>query len=165
MATLYDLAADLRALYDALDECETDEQADALMDEAIVAGENLRDKAEGYVMLMRNLQTDADALDAEIKRLQARKTRRENAVDRLKNRMLYAMQTVGADKIETPLGKWTRRMAPWSVTVTDEAQVDDRFKVPQPPKIDKRAILDEFKQTGEAFDGCEFTQREYVMFR
>ena len=48
-------------------------------------------------VLMRNLQTDADALDAEIKRLQARKARRENAVDRLKNRMLYAMQTVGAD--------------------------------------------------------------------
>ncbi|MBR0463474.1 MAG: siphovirus Gp157 family protein [Clostridia bacterium] len=163
--TLYELAADLRDLYEALDECETDEQVNELMDAAVTLGENIRDKAEGYVKLMRTMQTDADALDSEIKRLQQRKKRREDAVERLKARMLDAMRLAEVEKIETPLGKWSRRFAPWSVTITDPEEVPDIYLIPQPPTIDKRQILSDFKRTGEALPGCEFQQREYVSFR
>lgn len=163
--TLYELAQDMRDLYDALDNCETIEEQDALIDQAIVVGGNLRDKAEGYYRLMRTLTKEAEDMGEEIKRFQARKTRRENAVERLKARMLRAMQATNLEKIETPLGNWSRRMSPWSVTVEDESLIDARFRIPQPDKIDKKAILEEFKKTGEALQGCEYTQHEYVMFR
>lgn len=165
MATLYELAADLRDLYEALDECETEDQVNELMDAAITAGDNLKDKADGYVRFMRSLQADAETLDAEIKRLQQRKKRREDAVERLKERMLDAMKLAGLEKIETPLGKWSRRMAPWSVTITDPEDVPEMYLIPQPPTIDRKAILRDFKATGEVLPGCDYQQREYVMLR
>ena len=165
MATLYELSAELSDILDRLDECDDDAKVEELIDEAYAAGSNLRSKAENYVRFMRNMQTDIDVIDSEIQRLKGMKERREKAIDRLKYNMLHAMRDANLDKIETPLGNWSMRTAPWSVTIEDEDRVPERFKIPQPPKIDKKAILDEFKKTYEVIGGCDFAQREYVAFR
>lgn len=165
MATLYQLSDELRVYLDAIDECEDDEAVKELMDKACAAGESISGKGEAYVKVMRNLQTDIDAIKAEKTRLDAMQKRREKAIERLKDNILTAMNVAELNRIETPLGIWSRRTAPWSVTIEDETKVEERFLIPQPPKIDKKAILDEFRQTGEVFSGCEFSQREYVAFR
>lgn len=165
MATLYDIALELRDILDTLDECETDVEIEHIMDMANAVESDLSRKAEQYVRVMRNYQTDIDALKAEKERLDKMMKRREHAIERMKEYIRAAMTTAGVDKVETPLGKWSRRMAPWSATVLDESKVPDVFKIPQPPKIDKAALLREFKATGELFDGVEFNQKEYVMFK
>lgn len=163
--TLYDMARDMRDALGALDDCESDEEIQRLVDLVSAMQDGIAEKAEAYVKVMRNMTTDIEALDAEIDRLKAMKQRREKAVDRLKESMRSAMLTAGMDKVNTPLGTWSRRMSPWSVTVVDEGQIEDRFLVPQPPKINKAAMLDEFKKTGEIFPGVEISKREYVTFR
>ena len=47
----------------------------------------------------------------------------------------------------------------------DADKIPERFLIPQPPKVDARAILDEHKQTGELFDFCEIVRRSGVRFR
>ena len=165
MATLYELSAELRRIMDDIDECQDDDAVKALMDEAFAAGQDIQNKAEAYVRVLRNLQTDIDAVKAETERLDAMRHRREKAVERLKENVLFAMNAAAINKIDTPLGKWSIRTTPWAVTITDEAQIDARFLIPQPPKVDRKAILDEFKKTGEAFNGVEFSQHDYVTLR
>ena len=149
--TLYELARDMRDALEALDDCETDEELQHLIDVISATQDGLTDKADAYIRVMRNIATDCEALEAEI--------------DRLKDSMLQAMTMAGEDKIKTPLGTWSKRLAPWSAKVTDESKIEDRFLVPQPPKVDKAAILKEFKLTGEVFPGVEFERREYITLR
>jgi hypothetical protein len=163
--TLYELARDMRDALEALDDCETDEELQHLVDVISAMQDGLTDKADAYIRVMRNIATDCEALDAEIDRLTAMKKRREKTIDRLKDSMLQAMTMAGEDKIVTPLGTWSKRLAPWSAKVTDESKIEDRFLVPQPPKVDKAAILKEFKLTGEVFPGVEFERREYITLR
>ena len=162
---MYALAQDMREAIDALDDCETDDEVQHLVDVISEMQNDITNKADAYIKVMRNMASDCEALETEIDRLTAMKKRREKAIERLKDNMLFAMTLAGEDKIKTPLGTWTKRLAPWAIKVTDESKVEDRFLVPQPPKIDKAAMLREFKRTGECFPGVEFDQREYVMLR
>ena len=102
--TLYELARDMRDALDALDDCETDEELQHLIDVISATQDGLTDKADAYIRVMRNIATDCEALDAEIDRLTAMKKRREKTIDRLKDNMLQAMTMAGEDKIKTPLG-------------------------------------------------------------
>ena len=51
--------------------------------------------------------------------------------------------------IQTGIGKWRVQMNPYSCQIIDEADVPAEFHIPQPDKIDKAAILRQFKATGE----------------
>lgn len=165
MATMYELTTAYRELMDALDTCETDDEAQDIINAVGQIEDDIMAKGDAYTRIVRNLTSDVEALDAEIKRLEAKKKRTAAAIDRLKDNLKQAMSAANIDKIKTPIGTWSKRLGPWSVQIVDEDAVPERFKVPQPPKIDKAAIRDEFKQTGECLPGCEFQKREIVMLR
>ena len=165
MATLYELAYNVRDIIDALDNCDTDEEIQHLMKQFEAACSGLSEKAETYVKVMRNMQTDIDAVKSEVERLKQVRERREKVIERMKDNLRQSMDIAGVNKIQTTLGTWTTRMSPWSVEILDENVIDDRFKLPQPPKVSKKLILDEFNKTGEIFPGVEISKREYVMFK
>ena len=165
MPSIYELTTAYRDLMDALDGCETDEEAQDIINAVGQIENDIMAKGDAYTRIVRNLTSDVEALDAEIKRLEAKKKRTSAAIERLKDNLKQAMSAANIDKIKTPIGTWSKRLGPWSVQIEDEDAVPDRFKVPQPPKISKTAILDEFKQTGECLPGCEFQKREIVMLR
>ena len=165
MGTLYDIAMNLREIIDALDDCETDEEVMRLCEQADAAEADLNSKAESYVKIIRNFETDIDALKSEKERLNKLQKRRELAIERMKEYIRAAMTASGLQRIETRLGKWSRRMSPWSCKVINADKVPEKYLIPQPPVVDKKALLNDFKQTGEIADGVDFEQREYVMFR
>lgn len=163
--TLYHLTMEYADLADAL-EAETDEEyAEELETRLAALGEEIGDKGEGYARLIKNLEAEADGLKAEIDRLSALKKRRENAVERLKGNLLSCMKMVGADKINTSIGKWSVRKNPPSVVILDESRIPDEYLIPQPAKVDKRRILDAYKQGGEIVNGCEIERKESIQFR
>ena len=122
-------------------------------------------KAESIARIIRNKEAEEKALDEEIKRLTAKKKAAQNAIKGMKENVLFAMGVAGAREIKTTIGKWWIQKNPWSVTVTDEAAVPARFLIEQPPKIDARAIIEEYKMTGEIMPGVEVGQSEGVRFR
>ena len=75
------------------------------------------------------------------------------------------MESHGLTEIKTDIGKFSIAKNPWSVVVLDEADIPEEFLIPQPPKVDRTAILKHFKECGEIIEGCDVVQREGVRFR
>ena len=86
-------------------------------------------------------------------------------VDTINGIMANAMEVAGATEIQTSIGKWRIQKNPPSVNVVDASKIPKRFLIQQEPAIDKKAMLTEFRNTGEEIDGVEITQTEGVRFR
>ena len=165
MATLYELTNKWAALVDAYDMAEDTEEQDAALAALAEAESDIVDKAEAYARIMRNYQAAADGYRAEAQRLAKKQKAAEAAIERMKAALLDAMQSVGTDEIATGIGKWKVQLNPWSCEVLDDAKVPDRYRIPQPDKIDKRAMIADFKATGEIMAGVDFKQAAGLRFR
>lgn len=161
---LYELTGEYIQLMQMLEDASAEDEAEIMAAMEAVT-DDIEDKADAYARIMKNLLADVDALDVEEKRLKARRTALENRVDRLKSAIQNAMELTGTKKLKTSIGNWSIQKNPLSVSAVDVEKVPARFLIEQPPKVDRRAILEEFKQTGELFDGVTITQGESVRFR
>lgn len=65
--------------------------------------DDLTNKVEQTIFIMRNLEAEIDPIDAEIKRLTAIKKARNNAVERIKTRLKTNMKALGKSKIKCNL--------------------------------------------------------------
>ena len=70
--------------------------------------QSLAVKTDGYNALMRKFSTQADVIDAEIKRLTALKKTAENASKRIKQHVCDTMGMFGIEKLEGKYCKMTR---------------------------------------------------------
>lgn len=160
---LYELTGEYYALQQMLEEGAADESEIMAALEAVTDG--IERKADAYARIIKNMTAEADALEAEAKRLNARRAALNNGIDRLKANLQNAMTATGQRKIKTSIGSWYIQHNPMSANVTDVSKVPARFLIEQPPKVDRQAMLREFKDTGELFDGVEFVSGESVRFR
>lgn len=141
---LYDLTNQYLELIGMLTDPDIDEE---IINDTLegLQGE-IEEKLEGCGMILRQMDGDISMIDAEIKRLQARKKTYENSQKRLKNYILTSMKAMGLPKVKTPLFSFTVRGGVDSVVVTDEALVPEEFRVKQPDKIDKAGLKDFLKK-------------------
>ena len=111
----------------------------ALVDEALQSGLRLR------------LQDMKERLS----RLETRSVKkRELAVD--------AMQEAGIRKLEQPDFTASTRSSPPSLMVIAEDQVPETFWVPQPPRLDRQALLGGLKR-GEEISGVQLSNSKPVL--
>lgn len=164
MATLYEITEDLRAidalLYEAGGDV-SDETVLAAIESWIAEMDNdLKNKVDGYASYISELLAKATARKAEAKRMADLARANENAAKRLKERLLWAFQERGLDKVETPRfvvsvakngGK-----APLDIQVAGE-QLPPRFQKVT-VDADKEAIRKAI-ESGEDVDGCVLMQR------
>jgi hypothetical protein len=107
--------------------------------------EQLQSKAVDYSYVIKQLDSDCEQIDAELKRLQQLKKVRTNLAERLKNTISDAMNLYEVEKIETPLIKLSFRNSE-SVEITNESQLDACFIVTKTVSTpDKKAIKDAIK--------------------
>ena len=165
MAKLYELTDAYVSLMAQYEDAETDAEREQIVSAILEAENDIAVKAENYARLIKNAESDSKALAEEIDRLRAKKQKADNLVRRVKDYLLFAMGLAGATEIRTSIGKWRIQKNPPSVTVTDIQKIPARFLIEQQPEVDRRAILNEHKLTGELFDGVEITQGESVRFR
>lgn len=165
MANLYELSAEYAALLDAYANAQDEEEASAILQGLVDIHGEMTDKAEAYIRVIKNVESDIEGYKAEAKRLTKKATAGENIVTKLKSAMLDAMKMTDTPTIQTSIGKWALQKNPMSCDVTDPDKVPERFHVPQPDKIDKAAMIREHKATGEVFEGAEFRQETGVRFR
>ena len=165
MARLYELTDEYIALCAQLDDCQCAEEAQEILDAITNVEADIVCKAENYARIILNKGAEASGYDAEIKRLQGKKKAAEAAQERLKEYIAYAMEIAGAEKLTTPIGVWKKRVNPPSVQVLEESDIPAEYMIPQPPKIDKKAILQAYKNTGEIIPGVDIVQKESVSFK
>ena len=165
MSTLYELTNDYMNLLELAEDPDIDEQA--FMDTLEGIEGALEDKAEGYAKVIRTLEGDAAACDAESKRLRNKKQTIENNIKRMKTALQFAMQATGKTKFKTALFSFGIQKNPAAV-VMDEAYIEnipERFLIPQDPQIDKKAIKEALKN-GEDLSGlAHLEQTESLRIR
>ncbi len=140
MSTLYELTEDYMNLLELAEDPDVDEQAFKDTLDGIEGA--LEDKADNYARIMRQLEADAAACDAESKRLRNKKQTIENNIKRMKQALQYAMQATGKTKFKTQLFSFGIQKNPASV-VMDETYIEnipERFLVRKDPEINRKAI-------------------------
>lgn len=157
MANLYDLTGDMLKLQQLL---ETGEVVDAelLADVLTDTTADYEEKIENCAKVCKNLDKDIDGIDAELKRLTARKKGLTTNRDNLKANMFDSMKATGKTKIKGSLftvaiqangGK-----IPVIVDVDTSKLPDDLVKIEEKPDLDKiAAYIDAHPDTDLAHYG------------
>lgn len=162
--TLYELTDDYLRLLDIAEDPDVDPQTFADTLEGIDGA--LEDKADNYAKVIRQMKVDADGLDSEIKRLQARKKAIEGNSERMKSNLEEAMLATGKTKFKTELFSFGIQKNPPSVMVDEEhpERIPLEYLIPQDPKIDKRRIMEELK-AGAELSWARLEQSESLRIR
>ncbi len=112
-------------------------------------------KAENIAKLILSKQAESKALDDEITRLTSRKRSAENKVDWLKDYLQVEMQTANIDKIEGQVLSLSLQKSPPSCVIINQEVIPKIYVkvIPAQEQVDKKSILDHFKDTGEIING------------
>jgi len=117
---LYDITEQHKQLAELEDDFDEQTLADTF--EGIEGAFN--DKAVSLITVVNNMSSDVDAIDAEINRLQARKTTINNRQKSMREYLRINMEATGINKIACPL---------FTITLAkgrDIVQIDDADKIP-----------------------------------
>ena len=152
MSTLYELTEDYMNLLALAEDPDIDEQA--FMDTLDGIGGAIEIKAENYAKIMRQLEADAAACDAESKRLKNKSKTIDNNIKRMKTALQYAMQATGKTKFKTALFSFGIQKNPASVVMDEQyiENIPERFLVRKDPEINRKAIRDAIN-AGEDLEG------------
>jgi len=122
------------------------------LEEALIINEqNFTEKAINYGYVIKNFESEIDIIDEEIKRLNALKRARINAVEKLEKNISNAMQLFGITEVKAPTFKMNFRKSEY-VEVSD--LLDQNYiveKVSYQP--DKIAIKNAIKE-GKTVNGA-----------
>lgn len=124
----------------------------------------ITDKAENIAKLIKSIEADEQAIKAEEERLYNRRKALENR--RLSIKSYLESQLIGAniDKIKGTMFTITIQNNPPSVQIADDAIVPEKYYIPQPPKLDKKALLEDLK-AGAIIEGISLQQTKGVRIR
>lgn len=136
---------------------ETDELTPELEAALLINQDQLQTKAGNYAKVIANIQSDADAIDAEIKRLKAMKDTKERSINRLKEALRDAMLVSGIDKIESSLFKLSLRRSEAVEVDVVEALPNAFQNVKNVVTADKVAIKEAIKR-GEFVMGARLVE-------
>ena len=154
MANLYEITREALELASLL---ETEELTPELESALVINQEQLQVKAGNYAKVIANIQSDADAIDNEIKRLKAMKESKERAIDRLKSAVKNAMLVSNIEKIESPLFKLSIRKSEAVEVDIVEALPGAFINVKNVVTADKVAIKEAIKR-GEYVIGARLIE-------
>ena len=159
MPKLYQITGEIVEAIELYNSVETDEEL--LSIEARLNGLQIRfeDKAVAIAKHIINESGDLEAIETEIERLSKLKQARENAVRRLKNYVLMQMIATNTLEVDGGTMRLKVRKNPPSVGVLNEEEIPETYRRTKTVvEIDKKAILDTFKQTGLGVAGTEIKQ-------
>lgn len=98
----------------------------------------------------------ADGLRARLGAMKERLERIETASAKKREVAQAVMEDAGIEKILEPDFTVSLRVSPPAVAVVNEAEIPEAYWIPQPPKLDRKGILDTLK-TGVHVPGATFT--------
>ena len=147
MATLYELKNEFKELLELAEDAMLDQKT--LNDTLEIVGLELEAKAEGYAMVMKQLEGNVGMIDKEIERLNYRKKILKNNISAMKNNLEVAMVETGKTKFKTDLFSFGIQKNPPSVEILNESKIPDIYYVEQEPKLDRRFLLDRLREIGD----------------
>lgn len=114
----------------------------------------LQKKSASIIGYIRNTELLIEAMKSEEKRISDTRKMGEAKLDKFKQYVKENMEKLGLDKIPTELGSLSIAKNPISVEVENENEIPKKFKNEKITiSIDKTAIKNHFKETGEIVPG------------
>ena len=155
--TLYELAEDYLHILDLLEDPEAD--ADALEQELDGIAGKITQKAEAIAGLVKQFEGMAATRKSAADRMRELAASDQRNADRLRDYVLRHMQALGTEKIDTARFRISVRTNPPAVQVLEEMLIPDDYKrVVTTISVDKKAIMEHLKSTGEVVPGVEVTR-------
>ena len=158
---LYEIDNNLRALWDKIAEQEgelTEEDIQALNE--LEMAQN--DKLEGYGVIIRELNSEVEECNAEIKRITEIARKKKNAVERLKKTLQEFMMNNEVDKFETLKVKISFRKSQ-SLEIEEGAELpDELMRIKKEP--DKTAIK-EYIENGGTLKGIFLIDKKNIQIK
>lgn len=116
----------------------------------------LHEKSQNTIGYIRNIELTIEAMKTEEKRFSEKRKALENKLERFITYVKECMESNGFSKIDTGLGSLTIAKNPMSVEIENEDEIPSEFKQEVVTvKIDKTAIKNHFKETGEVIPGIK----------
>ena len=122
------------------------------------------DKAENIAKVIKQLEADADTFRQEEVRLAKRRRTVDNNVRNLKRYLQESLEQVGTDRVNGKLFTVSIQNNPSSVDILDESKIELDYFDEQPPKLDKKAVLESLKN-GIEMEGARIKQTRSVRIR
>lgn len=110
------------------EQLETGELTPAMEQQLYFTQEELQTKAIKYAYVIKDFENDTEAIDKEIKRLQALKESKTNALDRMKEAISNAMKLFNIEKVEIATLKLSFRRSE-SVQIMNESEIPKKYIV------------------------------------
>jgi hypothetical protein len=123
---LYDISHEFNAFEDLLF-MDSGEVSDELVELEEMVNALLTTKADGMVSFIQKLEDECDLADAHLKRIQAYKKARTNAIERLKTYTKRCMEKIGTEKINGSMTSIVLPKAQKVVDITNENSVPPEF--------------------------------------
>ncbi len=155
--TLYQISQEHRALADALQDMDLDDQTIA---DTLDAESGLVEKSQSVAFVIRNMEALAAAVKAEADAMTERAKRVQKRADSIKVYLHSCMTLAGVQKIEHPQFTLSIAKNPAGVQILDEQQIPAQFMrqpEPPPPAPDKKSIKAAI-EAGEEVPGAKLTQ-------
>lgn len=143
---------------------EDDMDPDVLRDTLEGLQGEIGDKAEAIAKVMRSIEAEEAALKAEEDRLANRRRSLENKRVSMKGYLETQLQLAGLDKIKGSIFTIALQNNPPSVSIQDDAVIPETYYIPQPAKLDKKALMDDLK-AGAQMDGVCLQQTRSLRIR
>lgn len=110
----------------------------------------LQQKSQNTIGYVRNIELTIEAMKNEEKRISEQRKTLESRLTKFKEYVKECMEKGGFTKVETEIGSLTIAKNPLSVEIINENEIPIEFKQEViTTKIDKTAIKEHFKSTGE----------------
>lgn len=152
--SLYDITNKFVELMDKVQEGTiTEEEYNQLGEELAI---QLQEKGSNIIGYTKNIELTINAMKEEEERIADNRKSLESKLDKFKQYVKENMEKLGITKMDTELGTLSIAKNPLSVEIENEDEVPEEFKQEiVTTKIDKTAIKNHFKETGEVISGVQ----------
>ena len=163
MARLYEISDRYKNLEALLQDDET--AIDTVLEAAIAVEDEFKTKAEAIARLILDVRGDIKKFKEEEDRLAVRRKTLAGKEDRLKAYLMDEMLETNLTKLKgETLSLSVQANSRGSVIIENEALVPDKYKVPQPPKIDNNGIYIAY-QGGDKVPGTRVEYGQHLRIR
>jgi hypothetical protein len=159
---LYQLTSDYTALLDMLDD---DADQESVINTLQCVEGAIEVKAQSIATIIRGLDDDASAINAEIKRLQLRKKGAESRRDWLKQYVGQQMELAGMDKIKTATHTIALQNNPPSVEIYNPDVIPAQYVTIKTEYVPDKKRIEEAIKAGGVVPGAELKQGRSIRIR
>ena len=160
--SLYSITTEYRMLMQEIEECEgvlTPELEEGL----VINKEQLLVKSENYVHVIKSQEVYIDAIESEIKRLQALKKQKEKAVDTLKSYLLQATENFGS--FTSGFFTFSTRKSSSVEVVCDVNDLPKEYKSVKVTEVADKTAIKKALQSGEVITGCAIIENHNLSIK